>query len=88
MYTKKRRTGSIADFRLMVQTERGKNILYEKQVSHLHDLHRKKVEGMTSHLAKLGHTAKPKTIPKVPPPSFLLHPLGLPSSRLSFPLIA
>eukprot|EP00286_Rhodomonas_abbreviata_P019432 CAMPEP_0181300852 /NCGR_PEP_ID=MMETSP1101-20121128/7111_1 /TAXON_ID=46948 /ORGANISM="Rhodomonas abbreviata, Strain Caron Lab Isolate" /LENGTH=241 /DNA_ID=CAMNT_0023406117 /DNA_START=158 /DNA_END=880 /DNA_ORIENTATION=+ len=45
--------------------ERGKNILYERQVSHLHDLHRKKVEGMTSHLVKLGFSTKPKTIPKV-----------------------
>ncbi len=54
--------------------ERGKNILYEKQVHHLHELHRKKVEGMTSHLVKLGYSTKPKTIPKVGAcfPAFLL----------------
>jgi len=45
--------------------ERGRNILHERHKRETYDIHRKKVDGMTSHLANLGFTKKPKMIPKV-----------------------
>jgi len=45
--------------------EKGKNILHERHKRDVYDLHRKKIDGMTSHLAKMGFSKAPKMIPKV-----------------------
>jgi hypothetical protein len=40
-------------------------VIYNRDVSNMHNLHKKKLDGMKSTLASLGYSAKPKTIPQV-----------------------
>lgn len=53
--------------------ERGKNILYERQVAHLHEVHRKNVNNASSHLVKLGFATAPKSVPNVSRPHAHTH---------------
>ncbi len=46
-------------------SEKGRNVIYNRDVSNMHDLHKKKLDGMKSTLVSLGYSAKPKTIPQV-----------------------
>ncbi len=40
-------------------------MIYNRDVSNMHNLHKKKLDGMKSTLASLGYSSKPKTIPQV-----------------------
>ncbi len=50
---------------LYFTSEKGRNVIYNRDVSNMHNLHKKKLDGMKSTLASLGYSAKPKTIPQV-----------------------
>mmetsp|Transcript_32490 Transcript_32490/g.67876 ORF Transcript_32490/g.67876 Transcript_32490/m.67876 type:complete len:951 (-) Transcript_32490:173-3025(-) len=45
--------------------EKGRNVIFNRDVSNMHNLHKKKLDGMKSTLASLGYNSKPKTIPQV-----------------------
>ena len=50
---------------MLPETEKGRNVIYNRDVSNMHNLHKKKLEGMKSTVAALGYSAKPRTIPQV-----------------------